>query len=194
MSKTKYLCPLCKKESAYISEYGMADSVICKCQGLNEVGRLVNGKYVPNISASGNNHSVPTPPPITNKSESISINPPYMNQSLPKGNSNKPVVQSQFLNSTDFHIYHLTVDSEVEAAGRYFNNALSSPAGRQRYMQMGNIYYAEHKTDENKSLMFYIDKQTNEAVNFYGKNNASPLLPEIDQVKDALRKQNLIKN
>lgn len=44
----KYLCPLCNKNSAYLSP-GLDDSIICRCQGLKEVGRLVNDLYVPNI-------------------------------------------------------------------------------------------------------------------------------------------------
>lgn len=51
--KTKnntYLCPLCSKQTAYIAQYGLPDSVICKCKGLNEVGRIVDGKYIPNYS------------------------------------------------------------------------------------------------------------------------------------------------
>lgn len=43
----KFLCPLCKKKTAYISDYGLGDCVICRCQGLKEVGRFVNNEYVP---------------------------------------------------------------------------------------------------------------------------------------------------
>lgn len=33
--------------NAYKPEFGMADSIVCKCSGLNEVGRIVNGSYLP---------------------------------------------------------------------------------------------------------------------------------------------------
>lgn len=42
-----YLCPLCNTKSAYVNEYGLPDSVICKCKGLNEVGRVKEGVYTP---------------------------------------------------------------------------------------------------------------------------------------------------
>lgn len=44
----KYKCPICLKMTAYKPEFGMADSIICKCNGLQEVGRIVNGYYLPN--------------------------------------------------------------------------------------------------------------------------------------------------
>lgn len=43
----KYYCGLCKKNTGYINQYGLADSVICKCQGLNEVGVVKNNQYIP---------------------------------------------------------------------------------------------------------------------------------------------------
>lgn len=46
--KTKYFCPLCKKNEAYTNDYGIKNVVVCKCKGLNEVGTLENGKFVPN--------------------------------------------------------------------------------------------------------------------------------------------------
>jgi hypothetical protein len=191
MGKTFYHCPLCKNQSAYISEYGMQDSVICKCQGLNEVGRLVNGHYVPhNIQAK----APAPPPPPTAKTGVASNGQPYVHPTLPHGHGNKPATpQGQVIQTGSFLIYHLSLESEIEAAGYYFNNALQSPAPRQRYMQMGEIYYAEHN-DENRSLMFYVDKVTKEAVNFYGKDNGTPHLHDIDEVKLALRRQGLIKN
>ena len=44
----KYLCPLCNQQSAYGSA-GMPNVVVCKCQGLKEVGTIENHKYIPRI-------------------------------------------------------------------------------------------------------------------------------------------------
>lgn len=43
----KYKCPKCNQNTGYIAPYGLPDSVICKCEGLKEVGRIVNKKYIP---------------------------------------------------------------------------------------------------------------------------------------------------
>lgn len=197
MAKTFYNCPLCKKQSAYISEYGMQDSVICKCQGLNEVGLLVRGQYIP--------HDIPSknPPPQPNSYVEgrpivqTNIFPIPVSPILPQGHGNNrtgihgtnPSIQAGV-----FTVYQLDLDNEVEAAGRYFNNALSSAAGRAQYMKMGIIFYAEHATDENCSLMFYVDKATREAKNFVGMKNVAIPANDENQIKVVLRQQNLISN
>lgn len=46
--KSKYFCPLCKKNEAYTNDYGIKNVVVCRCKGLTEVGTIENGKFVPN--------------------------------------------------------------------------------------------------------------------------------------------------
>lgn len=190
MAKQLYTCPLCSKQSAYISEYGMTDSVICKCQGLNEVGRLVNGTYIPHHSLPKNSEPIVKGVASNGQPYVATANHPI----LPQGNGRPKFPQLNILVSQNFTVYLLAVESEIEAAGNYFNNALKDPAGRKHYMPLGDIYYAEHKSAEGRSLMFYVDKVTKEAVNFYAKNNVSGQLGDIDEIKDTLRKNNLIKN
>lgn len=196
MAKIFYNCPLCQKQSAYISEYGMQDSVICKCKGLNEVGRLVNGQYQPHKMNATPGVLSNGQPIVTKKDEFAPMTPRSIPPVLPQGQANRPgiVAANSIIQAGSFTIYHLAIESEVEAAGRYFQNALSSATGRQRFMAVGDIYYAEHATDETHSLMFYIEKTTGDAVNFYGKQNRSCEPTDVDQVKQALRKLNLIKN
>jgi hypothetical protein len=195
MPKTFYSCPLCLKQSAYVSEYGMQDSVICKCEGLNEVGRLVQGLYQPHALKSAKVKSVlsngqPIVPP---KPQNPFIGP--VAQNLPQGQAQKGFTVSSIygIQTQNFMIYELALENEVEAAGKYFNNALQSKSSRDSYMKMGNIYYAEHQ-DESRSLMFYVDKFTKEALNFYGRSNAHAQLSDINEIKAAMRVQGIIKN
>lgn len=179
----KYLCPLCQKESAYVSEYGLADSVICKCKGLNEVGRLVNGIYQP----IKNNSSVD----VVNKAMDMHINT-YV---LPKGQSNTQGMSARFSNLQvgDYRIRQLTLESEIVQIGQKFQNALSVQSQVQNYLSKGTIWVAENTIDDEKSIVFFITHQK-ELQNFYLKRNASPDPKERQIVVEALRKNNYINN
>lgn len=179
----KYLCPLCQKESAYVSEYGLADSVICKCKGLNEVGRLVNGIYQPmGVKTSSND--------VVNKAMDF-----HINQSLPRGQSNTQGMSanrvSRGLQVGDYIIQQLQTEAEILQAGQQFQNALSVPSQVQSYLSRGTIWVAEHQTDSEKSIIFFIDN-SKQLQNFYLKRNASPDPKERQVVVEALQKNNLI--
>lgn len=46
--KEKYKCPLCSENKAYRSK-AYPNMVVCKCQGLKEVGEIVDGSFLPSI-------------------------------------------------------------------------------------------------------------------------------------------------
>lgn len=179
----KYNCPICKKDSAYVSEYGLADSVICKCQGLEEVGRLVNGQYQPHNLASKNS-SAP--------SQSISHS---LNTFQSQGRASRvlPGMSGQFV-AGSFIVTKLTSDQEVARVGVEFHNALSNDSFRAKYMSEGSIWVARHQQDENRSIVFYIRDSNKALENFYLKRNAKPADSDRDTVVGELRKHGLISN
>lgn len=158
----KYLCPLCQNNVAYVSEYGLADSVICKCQGLKEVGRLNQGIYQPHNFS--NSKAEPTIVGLT--------------------------LTDVFVFG-DFAFAKLKTEKEVEDAGHRFQNALSHDSMRKNYMQKGDIWVANHQLDKERSIIFLINKQK-KLENFYLRANASPSPQDRAMVEQALKQKGLI--
>ena len=159
----KYLCPLCSKESAYISEYGLADSVICKCQGLKEVGRLVNGVYQPSF---GQVNQAPIPQLVGQNLSGVFL-------------------------VGDFAVAQLKTDAEVKQMGQKFKNALENDSARADYMKKGTLWVALHQKDDSRSIIFFIDNQKR-LQNFYLARNASPSEEDRNLMVAALQKKGLI--
>lgn len=43
----KYTCPLCYQKTAYQAEFNKK-IIVCKCEGLNEVGKIIDNQFIPN--------------------------------------------------------------------------------------------------------------------------------------------------
>ena len=115
--------------SAYISEYGMQDSVLCKCKGLNEVGRLIKGEYVPNVYEKKSSGGI-----IGKTLEDI-------------------------FSAGDYAFAKIKTDLELGQMGHKFQNALQDPSQRTSYMSRGSVWVAIHQKDDERSIIFFIDNQ-----------------------------------
>lgn len=178
----KFLCPLCKKQEAYISEYGLADSVICKCEGLQEVGRYTKGVFYPHQILVERNQ----PQPKLDVDETLlEFQARSRSNRLPSGREQFAVGQ--------FSIHNLITDDEVKAAGDRFENALQSPLARKDYMAKGTIYIAENLADSSRDIIFFIDNQKR-LQNFYLYRNGTPDPVDGDIVKNELRRLQKIIN